>query len=71
MEIAIGLLILYVIQAVLIYGMTYGYFKGEFPDQKHRGIAGFMALFAAILPLIGPLLIFFLSECGEYGLRYK
>lgn len=71
MEILIGLAILYIVQAVLIYGMTYAHFKGEFPNQKHRGIAGFMAMFASFLPVLGPLIILFLSEFAEHGLRYK
>lgn len=71
MEIAIGLVILYVIQAVLIYGMTFGYFEGEYPDSENMGVAGFMGIVASILPFIGPLLILFLSEGAKHGLRYK
>lgn len=71
MEIVIGLAILYVIQAVLIYGMTFGHFEGDYPSTGNRGFALFMALFAAILPVVGPSLIFFLSDWARNGLRYK
>jgi len=71
MEIVIGLLILYVIQAVLIYGMTYGHFEGDYPGTRNRGFALFMAGFASILPLVGPFLIFFLSDWARNGLRWK
>lgn len=70
MEIVIGLVILYVIQAVLIYGMTYGHFETEHPGDNEL-FALFMALFAGILPLLGPLTIFFLSGFARNGLRYK
>lgn len=71
MEILIGLLILYIIQAVLIYGMTYGYFEGKFPNQDNMSVAGFQAITAGFLPVLGPFLVFFLSEGIKYGLRWK
>ena len=71
MEIVIGMVILYVIQAVLIYGMTFGYFSGEFPRQQHRGFATSMALIAGLMPILGPSIIFWLSDAAKHGLRYK
>lgn len=71
MEILIGLVILYVIQAVLIYGMTFGHFKTEFPDYSHVPMSMFMALFAGSLPILGPMVIFCLSGFAEHGLRWK
>lgn len=71
MEILFGLVMLYLLQAVLIYGMTYGHFKGDFPSQEHRPMALFMALFAGLMPIVGPALIFALSGFAKHGLRYK
>lgn len=71
MEILIGLVILYIIQAVLIYGMTYGHFSGEYPGQNHRPFALFMALFAGYVPIFGPLTIFCISGFARRGLRWK
>lgn len=71
MEIVIGLVILYVIQAVLIYGMTFGHFESDYPDSGNEGFAIFMALFAGILPIIGPVTILCLSGFARRGLRWK
>lgn len=71
MEILIGLVVLYVVQAVLIYGMTYGYFEGKYPNMGNISVAVKMSVIGGILPLIGPLIIFALSEKVKYGLRYK
>lgn len=71
MEIIIGLVLLYILQAVLIYGMTYAYFEGEYLGYGHRGIAMFVALHAGMLPIVGPAMIFCLSGFATYGLRYK
>lgn len=71
MELVILYLGLYVVQAVLIYGMTYAYFEGSYPDTGNRGFAFLMALIGALLPIIGPALVFFLSEWAKYGVRYK
>lgn len=71
MEIIIGLVLLYVLQVVLIYGMTFGYFESKYPGMGNEGIATCMAFVASILPLVGPLIIFALSEKVKYGLKYK
>lgn len=71
MEIVIGLVLLYVVQAVLIYGMTFGYFETKYPNMGNVSVAVKLAVIGGILPFIGPLLIFTLSEKVKYGLRYK
>jgi len=71
MEILIGLTILYVIQATLVYGMAFGHLKSEFPTYNHVPFVLFMSLFAGIVPVLGPLVIFCLSGFGEHGMRYK
>lgn len=77
MEIVIGLVILYVIQAVLIYGMTFGHFQGKWPSLASesylddRIVAVCMGLTAGLLPLVGLILIFVLSEGAKYGIRFK
>ena len=71
MEMVIGLVVVYVIQAVLIYGMTFGYFEGKYPNMGNISVAVKMAVIGGILPFIGPLIIFTLTEKVKYGLRYK
>jgi uncharacterized membrane protein len=70
-EILIGLIILYVFQAALIYGMTFGYFEGKYPNMGNVSIAFKMAVIGGILPVLGPLIIFVLSEKVKHGFRYK
>lgn len=71
MEILIGFAILYVTQAVLIYGMTFGYFEIRYPSMRNVSISLKMAIVGGLLPLVGPVIIFTLSEKVKYGLRYK
>lgn len=71
MEILIGLMILYVIQAVLVYGMTFGYFESKYPNIDNVSVAIKMSVIGGVLPVLGPLIIFILSENVKYGLRYK
>jgi TRAP-type C4-dicarboxylate transport system permease small subunit len=71
MEIVIGLVILYVIQAVLVYGMTYGYFEARWPNTGNVSVAVNTTIIAGVMPIIGPLIIFILSENVKHGLRYK
>lgn len=71
MGILVGLLVLYVVQAILIYGMTYAHFKGDFPSTDHKPIAALMGLLAGLIPLFGPVLIFALSGFAKHGIRYK
>lgn len=71
MEIVIGLVILYVIQFVLIYSMTFGYFEGRYPNMGNRTVAMKIAVLGGLLPLIGPLLVLNLSDWAKHGLRWK
>ena len=71
MEIIIGLVILYLVQAVLIYGMTFGYFETRYPNTSNVPFAVKIAVIAGVLPVIGPIIIFILSEKVKHGLRYK
>lgn len=56
--------------AVVTYGLTYGYFKGEFPWASNRGIAaGFALLTVAVPPMVIVPLV--LSEGFKHGLRFR
>lgn len=74
MGILIGFLVLalYAVQAILIYGMTFGYFAGRYPSQEgHETFSAHIALVAGLLPIVGPCLVYGLSDGVKYGLRYK
>lgn len=77
MEILIGYFILYVIQAILIYGMSFAHFQRRWPslaNKDRRGdinISIILALVGAILPVIGVLLILVLADRCRYGLKYR
>lgn len=71
MEIVIGLVILYVTQFALIYGMTFGYFEGRYPNTGNQTVAMKIAVLGGLLPLLGPLLVLNLSDCAKHGLRWK
>lgn len=71
MEIFIGLVILYAVQVVLIYGLTFAYFEGKYSEQGHESFAQRLSLFGAFLPFLGVALIYVLSDYAKYGLRYK
>lgn len=71
MSVLIALLALYALQAVIVYGMTFGYFEGKYPNMGNVSIAFKMAVIGGILPVLGPLIIFVLSEKVKHGFRYK
>lgn len=71
MTILIGLVILYVVQAVLIYGMTFVYFESRYPNMGNDVFAKKISVVGAMIPLFGPLLVLNLSEWAKHGLRWK
>lgn len=67
--IAALLIILYIIFSVLTYGITYGFFRQEYPNSNKNTHRYFAALFS-LIPF-GLIIAYFLSGKAKNGLKFK
>jgi hypothetical protein len=67
MEYVVLYLVVYVAQVITCTGWAFAHFNGEYPSFDHRPFSYGFGLFAAFLPIVGILMVFFLSEFAKYG----
>ena len=68
----ICLIVANIFSAILVYGLTYGYFSGKYPHVKNYDAAIIMSLYTLVT--LGPaclLMVLIFSNFGKYGLKYK
>lgn len=71
------ILIPLLLQAILIFGMLFAYAQREFyiiAEEHYVGdflAATFFAVVTALLPVLGLVLIYFLTRGAKHGLKFK
>lgn len=69
-------LLMYVVSAVLIYGMTLAHCEAIDPSRseadwaENKGFSALLALFASFFPIGGLLVVFLLYGFAHHGLLY-
>lgn len=69
----IALLLFYVACWIVTYGMAFAFWQGAFPSiaKEHRrrdmGEAAMMAFFSPVSTFV----VFFMTGCAEYGLKFR
>jgi hypothetical protein len=66
----IGIVVLWAACGVFNWGVTIGYFSGEFPNIPHRSHYGIAAFTAAAGP-VGTISSFFMSNLYQHGFVWK
>ena len=66
--------VIYIIQYVLNYAMTVGYFQGKYPRVRTKTDTNFalaLSMISSSLPVVGLVLIYCLSGFNHYGLKFR
>lgn len=77
MEIVIGLIVLFVFQTVLCYGMLFGHLQGEWPTiaaksySRDKGMSLLCGALFGIVPVVGVFIAFCVTGCAVYGFKFK